>query len=438
MTLRRTSWVLALLAACQFDDTGLYPVTDALGPSPDGPIAASDASVDAPVAIDAAVDAGDDPVPVDARVDATVDARPDAGPPPIADDVAHVPDDGEFAGTADLALATALRIDTTALTIDDAAPPAGVVFDVWPQDGGGPELAVLHVRRLDVAATGRVRVTGRRPLVVIAGADIVVAGIIDAGARRSEPGAGGAAAGGGPGAGGIGRTSLRSDSGGGGGGHGATGASGGDAGCDLGGCSLDGGAAGVAYGAPTLAILQGGSGGGATPMVDGCAPKATGAGGGAIQLYAATTIRISGAIGAGGGGGAGGSRCASNWAAGGGGGAGGAIYLQAPALALTGIVAANGGGGGGSAGETGAGGDGSDGGLDTLRALGGRGGGRFSASGGLGGARAGTSTTGQDGPTAGNAGGGGAAVGRIVIRTRTPMTTPGEASASPVPNVGSY
>jgi hypothetical protein len=434
MTLRRTPWALALLAACQFDDTGLYPVGDA-AIAADGSPSIDGSSIDA--AVDAGIDGGNEPLPVDARADAAVDARPDAPPPVITDDIAHVPEDGETAGTADLALSGSLRIDTTALTIDDAAPPAGIVFDVWPQDGGGPELAVLHVRRLDVAAAARVRITGRRPLVVIAGTEIVVAGILDAGARRSEPGAGGAGPGAGPGAGGPGKTSARSDSGGGGAGHGASGAGGGDAGCDLSGCTLGGGAADGSYGNASLAVLQGGSGGGATPAIDGCAPKATGAGGGAIQLYAAASIRISGAVGAGGGGGAGGSRCASNWAAGGGGGGGGAIYLQTPALTLTGIVAANGGGGGGSAGESAAGGDGSDGGLDTLRALGGRGGGRASAGGGLGGARAGTSTTGQDAPVAGNAGGGGAAVGRIVIRTRPPVT-PGEANASPAPNVGTY
>ncbi len=234
MTLRRcTPWALALsLAACQFADAGLSPIPD------DAPVAADaafDGAVDDPAidagAIDAAVDAGtaiDAGAAIDARL--PIDARPDAAPPVIVDDVAHVPDDGEFAGTGDLTLSSSARIDTSSLTIDDAPPAAGILFDVWRQDGGGPDLAVLHVRRLDVVAGARVRVTGRRPLVVIAGSDLVIAGVVDAGARRSEPGPGGQAAGAGPGAGGAGRSAELGDTGGGGGGHGGTGASGGAAG----------------------------------------------------------------------------------------------------------------------------------------------------------------------------------------------------------------
>src|SRR5262245_7491331 len=246
MRLRRCiPWVLLVMTGCQFDDTGLSGgAVDAGG---------SDAEDVVPDAADPG-DVDATPDPADAG---PVDARPDARQDDIDDDVAHVPDEAEVAGSADLVLSGDVRIDTSALTISDQRPPAGVVFDSSPQDGGGLDLAILHVDALQVSAGARVRVVGRRPLVVIAGGAVSITGIIDAGGKRSEPGAAGRLPGEGLGAGGIGAQSAElSDSGGGGAGYGELAGAGGSAGCNPGGgggCTALGGKAGPIYGAPEIA-----------------------------------------------------------------------------------------------------------------------------------------------------------------------------------------
>lgn len=141
----------------------------------------------------------------------------------------------------------------------------------------------------------------------------------------------------------------------------------------------------------------------------------SGAGGGAIELYARTRIEISGAVNAGGGGGLGGQQCNQpyNWLAGHGGGAGGAIVLQAPTIENTGRLSANGGGGGAGAGSVGNGGAGEDGALGTTPAKGGATSGMYSAAGGDGAAGGTAARPGAPGPESGNAGGGGGGLGQI-------------------------
>lgn len=349
-------------------------------------------------------------------------AEPDATPldtdaPPAPLQPVHVgPGDGD-AGTAPLTLGGAITIDTSAPSITGVTLPPGVTLDVRPQLGGGPDLAVLHVGALDVSAGAVVKIIGTRPLVIAAGGAVDVAGKLDAGAHALVPGAGGAAPGMGDGAGqkGLHETSNLSDSGGGGAGYGTAGAAGGA--ISTNGCSVNPGAAGIAYGNATIATLTGGSGGGTTSATA-CTPDPGGAGGGALQITSASTITIetSGQLLAGGGGGRGGTDCGqSDVNSGPGGGSGGAIVLEASAISNAGVIAANGGGGGGSS-STGSGSanPGQDGGANATQASGGTG---PRANGGKGGAANLAATAGGGSACGNNGAGGGGAVGRIAAST---------------------
>ena len=316
-------------------------------------------------------------------------------------------------------------IDTSSLTIDGVSYPAGpeatIVFDAWAQEPSGPELAVLHVDEFGIQ-NGTVILRGTRPLVIIARDEIRLAGMLEASARGVEAGPGGSGPGMGPGAGGTGQhAGFSQDGGGGGGTYGSAGGRGGSGVCVNGVCS-SGGDPGVAAGTADLAVLEGGSGGGAgsirTPT-DACLPAPGGGGGGAVQLTAMGRIRIEpgGGVLVGGGGGAGGAiepPCDDN-GGGGGGGSGGAIFLQAPAVEHRGVLAANGGGGGsGASGSHFAGQDA----LPADRsAPGGAQVNEVAFAGGCGAALV-TSCSLDGGGGDGNAGGGGGGVGRIVILTK--------------------
>lgn len=359
------------------------------------------------------------PVPgPDADVPASDASQP---APPLA--VAHVPPAGSFAGTGQLILRDGAVIDTTALTIDGQSygggPGAEVVFDMWEQTPEGPELAVLHVHDFGVE-NGSVTVRGTRPLVIIAGNEIRLAGLLDAGARGAEPGPGGFASGMGAGAGGVGLHVSNQDGGGGGGGHGSAGGAGGDGIC-VGDACGDGGAGGAVSGTAELDVLQGGAGGGAGAVEnpsETCVPAPGGGGGGAVQLTALDRIRIDpgGGVHVGGGGGAGGSidqGCADS-GSGGGGGAGGAIFLQAPLIEHSGVLAANGGGGGSGA-NGGQQNPGSDALAGAEAAPGAEAVDSVAFAGGCGAALVSTECS-QDGSGGnGNGGGGGGGVGRIAV-----------------------
>ncbi|ACY14632.1 hypothetical protein [Haliangium ochraceum] len=387
----------AALAACTFS------------PSPLDPVGADGG--DAPDTLPAPTDGGPDGT-VDAPLDAMPDAMPDARPS-LSFDVAHVPDDRQLPGFDTLTLGTA-TIDTSALTVDGQDYPqsgAGIFFESVPQEGGGPELAVLHLGRLELTG-GTVSVTGSRPLVVIAQDEIIINGELSGAANLQTPGPGGFLPGEGEqsGAGGDGSNDNLDDGGGGGAGHATAGARGGHG--DCGGCDL-GGAGGQAYGDQGQTRLFGGSGGGAAG--NSCDAPPGGAGGGAIQLTAGVRIEIGGdgSIHVGGGGGSGGSNCPGNAGGGGGGGAGGSIYLQAPVVNNVGTLAANGGGGGSGRGNTSN--PGQNGKASTEVASGGSSGGGVGGNGGCGGASGDSSCpqTGEDNEA--NGGGGGGAVGRIAV-----------------------
>jgi hypothetical protein len=323
------------------------------------------------------------------------------------------PSDGQ-PGASPFTLSGTVTIDTGALTITGGTLPEGDTFDMRPQLGGGPGLAVLHVGALAVAPGAQVSIVGAQPLVIVAGGDVDVHGVLDAGAHGATPGAGGALPGAGTGAGKAGSHGDNdSDTGGGGGGNGAGGGSGGP----ITGCAdLDPvGAAGSPVGDAQISQLIGAAGGGSASGTA-CLPvDPGGAGGGALQISSLTkiTIESDGSLLAGGGGGHGGTDCndpGGDVNSGAGGGAGGAIVLQAPAIASSGIIAANGGGGGGSSATGSSSGTaGQDGQAGTTPASGGTG---ADATGGKGGALAAPTAGGSAGCGANAAGGGGSA-GRI-------------------------
>jgi hypothetical protein len=341
--------------------------------------------------------------------------------------VAHVPAEGAFAGTGRLILQDGAVIDTDSLTVNGQGyariPGAAIVFDTSPQVAGGPDLAVLHVGDFGVES-GTVTVRGARPLVIIAGLEIRLAGMLDASASAQTPGPGGFDPAAGPSPGGDGQHAGDfQDGGGGGGGHGSPGGEGGSATCaSIDDCS-EGGAGGAPYDISGPSVLQGGSGGGAGSIVSDnaeCVPSRGGAGGGAVQLTALMRVRIeaAGGVHVGGGGGQAGSPdvlCGEN-GGGCGGGAGGAIVLQAPDVAHRGVLAANGGGGGAGASVSE-----QNLGADALAsdqpAPGGVRVNEFGHPGGCGDALTGASCVREGTDGEGNAGGGGGGAGRIVVIT---------------------
>ncbi|MBE7449564.1 MAG: hypothetical protein HS111_11905 [Kofleriaceae bacterium] len=372
----------------------------------------------------------------DGGVDGGADDAATTGDGAIADDIAHVRAEDEYVGTASLTVTVDVLLDTSALTATPGPLPAGV-FVAAPQDGGGPELAILRGLDVAIAPGVTVKVVGSRPLVVLA-RTIVIEGTIDASADGVTPGPGTGDLGSDLGVGGSGRLVDTSDSGGGGGGFGTVGGRGGAS------CSVAGGAGGAAHGTPALVTLRGGARGGAASSPPGCPTIPGGGAGGALQLYAATAIRLgaSGVIHAGGGGGRGApapggtGTCGGNLHAGAGGGSGGALYLQAPVVVNDGLLAANGGGGGSGAGLQGAGMAGADGQPALGAAPGGDPAGPTSGRGGAGGVLTGPGQPAPDLSSNGNGGGGGGGVGRIVIRTRDPGARQG--ASSPPPDFGTY
>jgi len=321
--------------------------------------------------------------------------------------IPHLPPGPLWDGTGELLLEDSV-IDTTALTIDGAAPLLGS-FVALPQPGG-PELAVLQA---DLLSIDRVRVIGTRPLVLVARETLVVGILLDASALGTRAGAGARLTGGGDD--GV-HTPSVCDSGGGGGGHATVGAAGGGNAC-----VAAGPPGGAIAGDDAIIILAGGTPGGAG-VSNACGLPGGGGGGGALQLTAGRSIQIGAgaSVIAGGGGGEGGAECGDGDAgAGGGGGAGGAVYLDAPSIMIDGAVLAHGGGGGAGGngllqnGPVGVGNPGADG-TSLTAAPGGTPPAPNAGAGGDGGT--GTMPPSSSLPVEHNAGGGGGAAGRIVVR----------------------
>lgn len=248
-------------------------------------------------------------------------------------------------------------------------------------------LVILGFRSLTVQSGSTLGFVGNRPVAVAVFGEARIAGVVDASASGTTPGAGGnRSCGGSAGTDGAGSSST-GGGGGGGGGFGTSGADGGT-GDDSGSRGQGGSARGNTTLSPLIGGCNGGSGGG-------CSGRT--AGGGAVQISATSLCRVTGTVVADGANGANG--CGSE-GGGQGGGSGGAILIEARTLELSGTLRANGGrGGNGSAG----------------------------GSGGSGGSASGGPTPGSS-HHANGGGGGGGATGRILLRGSQACTLSGSRS----------
>jgi hypothetical protein len=330
----------------------------------------------------------------------------------------------ELAPAVEIGGEAILDTDEGTLTLDEGEPEAIPLSSV---EIDGVEVAVWAVDGLTLS--GRLRAEGRRPLLVVAGGNIAISGVVDltgvAGLPRpagSEARCGELGGSGGPG-------QENSDgAGGGGGGGGVTPGAPGQTG-DNDGDGTPGGNRGEAAEVGLRGGCSGGSGG-RDPGAE--ADGGTGgAGGGAIHLLARDEVVISGRINAGGGGGGPGVRDTDS--AGGGGGGGGYVGLEAPAVQIiTGAsVAANGGGGGGGADDSKSDATPGASGLDSDAPAPGGSGSNGGGDGGDGAARAVVATT-DDGAPDGGGGGGGGGAGAVVIRATDAEPLDGVISPAPL------
>ena len=253
----------------------------------------------------------------------------------------------------------------------DALPTGGVtLLGTIATDGAactqlvaqasGPMLCVIAGTTIN--GPGATVVTGTRPLVLVAISTLSISGTLDLSSNTARTGAGANfapicnqatyTAGSGEDDGGGG-------GGGAGGGFGTPGATGGlgDTNDNLPPTPHMGqpGKAGMQQPKPTLLRggCPGGSGGGGSGTVTTTLGGPGGASGGALYLIAGSSITIGGNVFASGAGGGAVAGAAGYEMGGGGGGSGGMIGLDAPAIEIDGIVAANGGAGAGGGGNVG-------------------------------------------------------------------------------------
>jgi hypothetical protein len=397
--------LLAALGACQFDGGGLSDDDD----DHDG----------------GGGDAGIDGVPVDAACGGGSLSFLPSNVARCAIPVAF----GDFAFPE-----AKITIDTTDATVSTPSGPiSGLAIALVTQTDGETPAMVVVANDLFVPVGVEVRVTGSRPLILVALADMTIDGTIDASgaAEQTGPGAG-LACETGAGTDGAMQLDLNGNPGGAGGGGGAYGSDGGS------------GAyvsivvddpqrtpGGTAWGIPTIAPLFGGCSGGAGGIVEGDAARG-GGGGGGLQLISGGTMTIRGVVTASGGGGEGAD---AQYGGGAGGGSGGAILINAMSVTLDGAaLTANGGGGGEGRRNTQNGEDGDDGSrTDAIPAAGG-GPNAAGGDGGEGGVDLGIGSDGSAGlGDTGNAaggGGGGGGIGQIHIRASA-MSFQGELVSPP-------
>jgi hypothetical protein len=299
---------------------------------------------------------GDD----DASDDGGTTPPPDSGTTPAPDAgtsgdatvgvLGFTPSNGIAAAIAGVDTSMLVDIDVVSadeqLQVDCASKPAGQCFEMTVTQSDGSSLELYFAKSWKIEPAGVLNVTDKTPVVLVALDTIDVLGLISAHASEATTVGGGFTgttdgSAGGPGKGTLGVHSVANVNtgipGGGGSFCGAGGASGT--------ANATNGAAGKTYGSPTLVPLVGGSAGGPGSLFPG-------GGGGAVQLVAATSVTVAagGSIWVGGGAGGDGTDDGSYVANGGG--SGGAVLIEAPTVAIAGIIAANGGGGGGGKGGT--------------------------------------------------------------------------------------
>lgn len=286
------------------------------------------------------------------------------------------------------------------------------------QTGGG---AVCLVYVSSASISGQLIATGSRPLAIASTSTIMITGVIDVASRRADnktgPGADDTCS--------FAATPQMDTGGGAGGAGGSFGAKGGNGGTGDKDDSLgndDEATPGLAGPLLTPTVLRGGCRGqaGANESAQGGNGGAGGHSGGALYLYAATSITMGGgavirASGAGGGGG-------GVQAGGGGGGTGGMVVVESPQITIAGTIAANGGGGGEGGTRAGtvinpvtiAGKPGSDGTGTAAPAGGGNSNDDRIGAGGAGGAASTAAVDGGSGTSGGGGGGGGVGIIKLL------------------------
>lgn len=309
----------------------------------------------------------------------------------------------------------------------NAMPPTYVRAQLT---GGGSDVQVLAMSSLTVTSGNTLTLTGARPAVLLVYGAVNVTGRIAARGTAATPGPGGghaAACGGGTGI--DGKAGADNGGGGGGAGHATNGAAGGQGGT---GGAAGGGARGTTFGNTDLEPLRGGCNGGRGGVSSANPGGLGGGGGGAIQISAAGTVTLNGAVVTVS---AGGGRGGILRDGGGGGGSGGAILLEAERLETQGTNYITGGGGGGGEGgcqTTGAGLNGTDAPSASTAAAANVGTGPCEGGGGgAGGAPGSNPSAGAGGAGAnGGGGGGGGAMGRLRVNTRSGCQITGTVNVS--------
>ena len=393
---------VALLAACKFQATAA--TSDATQPTYDGAVdsLALDASIDAPPPPQCTAPSATCLDAVTLSTCAAADATPavttcnwgclSTGTAHCGQLAAH----GGAVQSNDLTAqaGAGITINTPVVFNTSDGSITGLTADYSHVMRGNVQIFRFHALAINAA----ISFAGNNSAAIVADGAISIAGIADVrgpcGTMPKNPGSGGGAGGNGDNAGqgmGGGGTSGGKNDGGGGAGYGDVGGQGGN----------NGGAAGIAYGDAAISVLVGGSGGGGGHN----GGHSGGGGGGALQLASNTSVTI-GAQGGINAGGCGGTSTANDGnGGGGGGGAGGTILIEAPIVTVDGALTVNGGAGGG---------DKTNGGSATLD--------RTMAMNGDGGGAGGAAAT-PNGLPGTSPGGGGGAVGRIRITTRTGAVT---------------
>lgn len=281
---------------------------------------------------------------------------------------------------------------------------------------GGQETVVVPIRNFILDPGSHVKLKGTRPVILAVYGNATLSGALLANADHEVPGPGGNRGNCGPQRGGNGQfsTGYTEGSGGGGGALGTDGAQGGGVTGPL-----AGGGKGVKVSSPTLVPLiggcQGGTGGAKNNSPNG---GLGGAGGGALQVSVAGTLRVEHWVSVSGGGARGGKGSNNDAGGGGGGGSGGGLLLEAFQLELGPLarLTANGGSGSEGGDESRTGSDGNNGSVSsnepaTCPDTGGDGG-----PGKAGAAEGAAAEAGGDGPNDKTAGGGGAGGGMGIIQ----------------------
>ena len=236
----------------------------------------------------------------------------------------------------------------------DPVPERQVVITNWcgtaptpivRQQPNGPEVVIIPLQGLTLAATRTLRLIGTRPVIFAVRGDVSISGTINARGQGTTSGAGGNTSCGSAGRGGNGGDGSGGGSGGGGGGGGgfASAGAGGGTGDEAFDTNPRGG--GGAALASTLAPLRGGCNGGKGGNGDGTGPSG-GGGGGGVQIAVSGTLTLtnSAVISASGGGGPAATHQEDGGA---GGGSGGGVLFEAGVISIAdnAWVTANGGGG---------------------------------------------------------------------------------------------